>query len=314
MEKVGIGSKLYTGLARRLRRHADGRHGHHGGRARPAQPDLARRRPCCWAARPCGTRRSACCRRRQADAKQAVRKHIDEVTFQVGKDSRDMLRRTQRQLRDHFSALAEEVSTSISASVAGRAERGEDHRRGPGAADPRPQGRAGPDRRAGRAGPQAGRPREAGGRGRTRCASIAAPAATSRSVRRCGCCCGAPSTPTPTARRPLGWLRHNLARFDEPLRVAIAGKVKAGKSTLLNALVGESIAPTDAGECTRIVTWYVDAQLAEGDHVPAGRGAEAADHLAVERRALVRPAGHPGGAGRPARGAVARRRACATRP
>jgi hypothetical protein len=58
-----------------------------------------------------------------------------------------------------------------------------------------------------------------------------------------------------------GWLRHNLARFDEPLRVAIAGKVKAGKSTLLNALVGESIAPTDAGECTRIVTWYIDAQV-----------------------------------------------------
>jgi len=56
--------------------------------------------------------------RRQADAKQAVRKHIDEVTFQVGKDSRDMLRRTQRQLRDHFSTLAEEVSTSIAASVA----------------------------------------------------------------------------------------------------------------------------------------------------------------------------------------------------
>lgn len=56
-----------------------------------------------------------------------------------------------------------------------------------------------------------------------------------------------------------GWLRHNLDRFDEPLRVAIAGKVKAGKSTLLNALVGEEIAPTDAGECTRVVTWYHDA-------------------------------------------------------
>jgi Dynamin family len=41
-----------------------------------------------------------------------------------------------------------------------------------------------------------------------------------------------------------------------PLRVAIAGKVKAGKSTLLNALVGEQLAPTDAGECTSIVTWY----------------------------------------------------------
>lgn len=47
-----------------------------------------------------------------------------------------------------------------------------------------------------------------------------------------------------------------LARLNEPLRVALAGKVKAGKSTLLNALVGDELAPTDAGECTRIVTWY----------------------------------------------------------
>jgi hypothetical protein len=45
-------------------------------------------------------------------------------------------------------------------------------------------------------------------------------------------------------------------RLEGPLRVAIAGRVKAGKSTLLNALVGERLAPTDAGECTRIVTWY----------------------------------------------------------
>lgn len=59
----------------------------------------------------------------------------------------------------------------------------------------------------------------------------------------------------------VGWLRHHLDRFDEPLRVAIAGKVKAGKSTLLNALVGEQIAPTDAGECTRVVTWYRDAPV-----------------------------------------------------
>ncbi len=49
-----------------------------------------------------------------------------------------------------------------------------------------------------------------------------------------------------------------VARLDEPLRVAFAGRVKAGKSTLLNALVGEELAPTDAGECTKIVTWYAD--------------------------------------------------------
>ncbi|MEM9036291.1 MAG: dynamin family protein [Actinomycetota bacterium] len=47
-------------------------------------------------------------------------------------------------------------------------------------------------------------------------------------------------------------------RLNDPLRVAIAGKVKAGKSTLLNALVGERLAPTDASECTRVVTWYRD--------------------------------------------------------
>lgn len=46
-------------------------------------------------------------------------------------------------------------------------------------------------------------------------------------------------------------------RLAEPLRVAIAGRVKAGKSTLLNALIGEQLAPTDAGECTKIVTWFV---------------------------------------------------------
>lgn len=63
-------------------------------------------------------------------------------------------------------------------------------------------------------------------------------------------------------------------RMDEPLRVAIAGKVKAGKSTLLNALLGEELAASDAGECTRIVTWYqhgdtydVIAQ-AHGENVP----------------------------------------------
>ncbi|MDY6809660.1 MAG: dynamin family protein [Actinomycetota bacterium] len=45
-------------------------------------------------------------------------------------------------------------------------------------------------------------------------------------------------------------------RLGEPLRIALAGTLKAGKSTLLNALIGEELAPTDATECTKMVTWF----------------------------------------------------------
>ena len=48
----------------------------------------------------------------------------------------------------------------------------------------------------------------------------------------------------------IGW------RLNQPIRIALAGSLKAGKSTLVNALVGETIAPTDATEATRIVTWF----------------------------------------------------------
>ncbi|MGK2882660.1 MAG: GTPase [Mycobacterium sp.] len=51
-------------------------------------------------------------------------------------------------------------------------------------------------------------------------------------------------------------LRALHAHLVSPVRVALVGRVNAGKSTLLNALVGLRVAPTNEVECTRVATWY----------------------------------------------------------
>jgi hypothetical protein len=55
--------------------------------------------------------------RRQQEAKSAVRRYIDDVKFQASKESRDMLRRVQRDLRDHFTTQADEMNRSLGDSV-----------------------------------------------------------------------------------------------------------------------------------------------------------------------------------------------------
>lgn len=42
-------------------------------------------------------------------------------------------------------------------------------------------------------------------------------------------------------------------RLEQPLCVAVVGRMKAGKSTLLNALLETAISPTAGGECTEVV-------------------------------------------------------------
>jgi GTP-binding protein EngB required for normal cell division len=65
-----------------------------------------------------------------------------------------------------------------------------------------------------------------------------------------------------------------LERLRNPVRVAVVGRVKAGKSTLVNALLGQVVAPTDVSECTKIVTWFhyghperVEVRLLDGSTV-----------------------------------------------
>ncbi len=50
--------------------------------------------------------------KRRSEARNAVRKYCDKITFVAAKDSKDTLRRVQRELRDHYTTLAEELNKS----------------------------------------------------------------------------------------------------------------------------------------------------------------------------------------------------------
>jgi len=58
---------------------------------------------------------------------------------------------------------------------------------------------------------------------------------------------------SPGAAQAVARIRADLRA---PLRIAVAGRVSAGKSTLVNALLGRRIAETDIDETTAFVTWY----------------------------------------------------------
>jgi uncharacterized membrane-anchored protein YhcB (DUF1043 family) len=55
---------------------------------------------------------------RRNAAKNALRKYVDEAQFLTSKESRDTLRQLQRQLRDHYTARAEELQRSVTESMA----------------------------------------------------------------------------------------------------------------------------------------------------------------------------------------------------
>ncbi len=84
--------------------------------------------------------------------------------------------------------------------------------------------------------------------------------------------------------------------LDEPLRVAVAGRVSTGKSTLVNALLGRRIAQTGVGETTRVVAWYrygaperVAVRLRTGEKLERGLRADGSlpESLGVEPEAIA---------------------------
>ncbi|WP_027498629.1 MULTISPECIES: dynamin family protein [Nocardiaceae] len=56
-------------------------------------------------------------RTRRSEAKMAIRRFTDDVSFQVGKESKDRLRQIQRVLRDHFTSIAEQTLRSLNDSL-----------------------------------------------------------------------------------------------------------------------------------------------------------------------------------------------------
>jgi hypothetical protein len=55
---------------------------------------------------------------RRLQAKAELRRYVDDVTFHVGRDSREAVRRTQRFLRDEFAARAQAIERSAAATAA----------------------------------------------------------------------------------------------------------------------------------------------------------------------------------------------------
>jgi hypothetical protein len=57
-------------------------------------------------------------KRRQSVAKSAAQRHVDDVFLRFSKECRDLVRATQRRLRDHFSDISQEMMSEVGAAQA----------------------------------------------------------------------------------------------------------------------------------------------------------------------------------------------------
>ncbi len=98
--------------------------------------------------------------------------------------------------------------------------------------------------------------------------------------------------------RATNWLRRHLARFSEPLRVAVLGARGSGRTTLVGALIGEHVTEPPDG---RPVTWHhvpaerTHPELTVLDVAPAEDGDESrvVESVGMEADAVLYLVGHP---------------------
>ena len=69
--------------------------------------------------------------------------------------------------------------------------------------------------------------------------------------------------------RAVAELRQQVARLEQPLRIAIVGPWRSGKSTVLNALMGEEVAPVERADGA--FTWYEDGAAPRATAYPVGQ-------------------------------------------
>ena len=194
---------------------------------------------------------------RRNNAKNALRKYVDEASVpELARSAATRCAALQRQLRDHYTARAEELQRSVSEAMAAaqRALEGRTRRpTPPGSATSRPRSSASTHA------PQAGLRGPRARHGPAVVSDVSGSAAPSLAAPRPGC--GASSTTRspsmPGAPPPTISTRSERGSTSRSESRSRAGSRRASRR-LLNALVGEPLAPTDEGECTRVVTWYHD--------------------------------------------------------
>ena len=196
-------------------------------------------------------------KRRQAAAKAAAQRHVDDFFLACGKEAKDLSRQVQRTLRDHVNERAEDLAARITESskvarqpaVTAAAEREQRrqtltaqlnalvqlHARAAVLADQRAVA-APAHRRAWNC------RRDRAWMSRPGLADVAWHMLTSAAEL------------YRDSPRAAQWLVGCLERLAEPVRIAVTGAPGVGRSTLVNALVGELVAPVGVAA----PTWYRD--------------------------------------------------------